>query len=262
MYQVTFLNRGFLDINPFEYGEEKCEKNHEYGPNYRNNYLIHYVISGEGIFEHGGKTYNLSKGDCFFIKPNEIVHYKADEKNPWHYTWIGFSAHKKLHKKLDRDVIYDCGFESVFDEMRKILDMERGKEDYLCGCIWKLLSLIKTDEESAFDYVEQAKAYINAEYSHDLKIHELSRYLNLDRTYFSALFKQKTGKSPQQYLIETRLSRAAELITKFNFSPTVAASSVGYSDLFSFSRMFKRHFGVSPSEYKKQYREHSLFSCE
>ncbi len=254
MATQLFLNRGFSDVNVLEFGEAECAPNHEYGPNYRSYFLIHYVVSGKGVFECDGRCFSLSAGDAFIIKPNKIVHYKADEKEPWHYIWIGFTAQIKLHDKLDTPKVREEGLRDVFFSMRSVYDMQEGKEDFLCSCVWKIISLLKEKEKpKSLDYVERAKAYMEAGYSDKIKISELSKSLNLERTYFSALFKEKTGKSPQVYLNELRLSRGAELITRYGLSPTEAASAVGYSDLFAFSRMFKRHYGISPTEYKQNY---------
>ena len=82
-----------------------------------------------------------------------------------------------------------------------------------------------------------------------ITVEEIAKKLNLDRTYFSTLFKRKTGVSPKQYLLDYRMSIAASLILKNDITVSVAAYSVGYSDIFTFSKMFKKHFGVSPKEY-------------
>ena len=87
---------------------------------------------------------------------------------------------------------------------------------------------------------------------YNITISELAQRLNLDRTYFSVIFKEKIGISPKQYLLNYRMNTAASLIAQGNISISVAAYSVGYSDLYVFSKMFKRHFGVSPTAYMKQ----------
>jgi AraC-like DNA-binding protein len=85
----------------------------------------------------------------------------------------------------------------------------------------------------------------------DISVEEIANRLNLDRTYFSVIFKKKVGISPKQYLLKYRMNIATTLLAD-NLSVSVVARSVGYSDLYIFSKMFKRHFGVSPTEYLKQ----------
>ena len=84
---------------------------------------------------------------------------------------------------------------------------------------------------------------------------DIAAKLNISYGYFEQLFKSETGTTPKKYLNVLRLRKAVQLITRRNFSVTVAAASVGYADVFAFSRAFKNHYGVSPSEYKKAYLE-------
>ena len=85
-----------------------------------------------------------------------------------------------------------------------------------------------------------------------LTVEGIARKLNIDRSYFSNLFKKKMGVSPQRYITELRLNKAAELMTAYGQTPLVAACSVGYQDLFAFSKIFKSRFGFSPREYVKR----------
>ena len=78
--------------------------------------------------------------------------------------------------------------------------------------------------------------------------------LNLNRSYFSELFREQMGVPPQTYLINLRLEKAAELLTVYGETPATAGVSVGYPDIYHFSKIFKRHFGLSPRQYQQLYR--------
>ena len=94
---------------------------------------------------------------------------------------------------------------------------------------------------------------MNVEYVNEITIQQVAEKVNLDRSYFSTLFKAAMGISPQAYLINLRLEKAAELITIYGESPTTAGISVGYPDLYHFSKIFKQHFGCSPRAYHEKY---------
>ena len=97
----------------------------------------------------------------------------------------------------------------------------------------------------------KAKAYIDANYVNPITVETLADSLEINRSYFSTTFKREIGKSPQQYLVDVRLSKAAELMTEQGYSASAAALSSGYTDIFNFSKMFKRKYGLSPTAYAK-----------
>ena len=74
-------------------------------------------------------------------------------------------------------------------------------------------------------------------------------------SYFSAQFKQHTGKTFVEYLTDVRLEQAKELLSFHDMKTYEIAESVGYSDPQYFSVIFKRHVGVSPKQYRASQKE-------
>jgi AraC-like DNA-binding protein len=85
-----------------------------------------------------------------------------------------------------------------------------------------------------------------------LTVSELANKLNLERSYFTALFTRKLGLSPKEYLTDIRMKQAAMLLLQYDYNITVTALSVGYSDVYNFSKMFKKYYLMSPKEYIKK----------
>ena len=121
--------------------------------------------------------------------------------------------------------------------------------DELFQYIWEFFSKLLENEAKTKGYIDRALDCIHNEYMNDISVEQIAQRLNLSRTYFSTIFKDKMLISPKQYLINYRMSIAASLLVKDEKNVSIAASSVGYNDIFTFSKMFKRHFGVSPQEY-------------
>ncbi len=87
---LEFLRKNSVELYLAYCGREICEAGHTYGPAVRQEYLLHYVISGKGTFTADGKTTELGAHDAFLIMPEETTVYRADAKEPWSYVWAGF----------------------------------------------------------------------------------------------------------------------------------------------------------------------------
>ena len=87
----------------------------------------------------------------------------------------------------------------------------------------------------------------------DITVKQIADFLNLNRVYFSTLFKERVGISPKQYLLNYRMHIATLMLSNNNASISVIANSVGYSDIYNFSKMFKQHYGVSPKKYTQHF---------
>lgn len=246
-------NRNLRDVNPLECGEEDCQPNYQVGPMAREYYLLHYVYSGKGVMRVQGKTYNVEKGQIFIIHPHDIVLYEADGAEPWHYSWIGFQSHVELPKALSGYVLDLPQAEHLFRAMKDCDQTAMDKEYFLCGKIYELLALLgrsgtPTKSKTA-EHMLQAKNYIDTNYIAQITVEQIADQLHINRCYFSTAFKKHIGKSPQQYLMDVRLQKAADLIANYGYTVSAAALSVGYADIFNFSKMFKRKYGLSPTAY-------------
>ena len=247
------VNQGYEGLNPMQFGYEYCEPSHSFGPAVRNYWLLHYVVSGCGMFRIGGKTYNIKAGDMFTIPPNIETYYEADATDPWHYIWVGFTTdgplpailHSKMHLPEAK---------SLFLKMQRCKDFEAGKSAYLTARLWELMALILERDKGEVDYIEKAISCIKSEYMNGITVAEIAQRLNLDRSYFTTCFKKRLGVSPQEYLLKFRLETAKQLMLEQGETPTTAANSVGYSDIYNFSRMFKRKYGLSPRAYIEKHR--------
>ena len=247
-YHEFITDRGYKGFNPCEYGFEDCRPSHHFGPVIRPNWLFHYIVSGFGIFQINGKTYNLGPGQMFIIPPGVTTYYEADRIKPWIYTWIGFVAENELPVCLP-DVVTEPEIGEIFESMKQCSKMENGKEAFLSGKIWELFGKLLEQTKPTDDLVDISINYMKNNYHNKISIADIADKIGFDRSYFSTAFKKKNGISPQHYLMKLRMEKAASLMIKSGVKPSVAAVSVGYDDLFVFSKAFKKHFGLSPRDY-------------
>ena len=256
------INKDYKEINPTVCGCEECEAGHFYGPAVRSYWLLHFVVSGKGVFKTLRGEYTLEKNDVFVIRPYEVTYYEADSENPWEYYWIGFSSSIALPAKLtESDTLYAPFLAELFRDMINAEDVSaggRGFESFLCAKIWEIISRLEMLEDHhsplADGYVRTAVNIMKNEYQSGVSVEDIAHRLHLNRSHFSTTFKRVMGRSPREYLISLRMKKAAEWLRGGGISVSVTAASVGYPDVFTFSRAFKNYYGVSPTEYVKTKR--------
>ena len=94
--------------------------------------------------------------------------------------------------------------------------------------------------------------YIIQNYSSNITVKNVAKFVGFERKYFCRIFTQKTGIPPSRYIINTRMNAAAELIKSTDLSVSEIAYSVGYNDLSTFSKSFKQVYKKSPLKYAKE----------
>lgn len=101
--------------------------------------------------------------------------------------------------------------------------------------------------------VEQIANYFEDHYAEKISLDQIAENMYLSPFYVSKIFKSETGVAPIRYLINIRLEKAMELLEGgCEGSIQDVAASVGYEDAYHFSKLFKKHFGISPSQARKK----------
>jgi AraC-like DNA-binding protein len=255
------------DMNMYSCGIEDCKSGYFWGPAVRDHYIIHYVLGGQGTYTVNGVTYNLRENDGFLICPNTIVYYQADIERPWSYGWVGFNGFKALtylkQAGLDNDnpvFRYECDdfLRNKLMEMIGTKQLSRGKEIRLLGLLYEFLSqLVETAQTDLNEgsnnkeaYVKKALEYISMNYSRKISVSQIAKSVGLDRSYLYSLFMEYLKTSPQEYLINFRIEKSCELMHANLLSIGDIARSVGYDDPLTFSKVFRKLKGVSPSKFR------------
>ncbi|WP_141505177.1 AraC family transcriptional regulator [Paenibacillus luteus] len=105
------------------------------------------------------------------------------------------------------------------------------------------------------DLVAQAIRYMDAHYQEGLTLELIAETLNYSPRHLSMRFKEQTGESPIHYLIQVRVREAARLLLGTDAALQEIAQTVGYSDVYYFSRIFKKYTGLSPVRFQKVERQ-------
>lgn len=248
-----FDDKRLPGLSPVCCGTEQCAPGFSVGCT-RPYWMLHFVVSGKGSFSTGGVTYDVMPSQIFVVRPHRPHVYTADKAEPWHYIWLNFYCDMELPALLDADVLTAPSLGSLFADCLDAAREEPGAREAVTSMLWALFAaLIRMQAAHGTrqnPYVTAAKRYIEENYAKPIRVSDIARALNLERSYFSTVFRRETGTSPKQYLAEVRMEHAAHLLSVDGESVAAAAAHAGYGDCMNFSRRFKAHFGVPPSKYR------------
>lgn len=270
-----FPNQNFVDLGLFQFGWERCTPAHSFGPAARNHYLFHYILSGTGTLmadDSKGvtQTYSIKSMQGFMIFPNQITTYVADKQLPWEYVWLEFDGLRvkslldTIGLSLDKPV-YHARNKSLREDMaNEMLYISRHKDAspfHLIGHLYLFLDyLLRSAADEQLEhgsklrefYIHEALTYIEHNFQNEITIEDIAGVCGLNRTYFGKIFKEALGKTPQEFLLNYRMLKAAELLKLTSLSIGDVGLAVGYANQMHFSRAFKNNYGISPREWRYQ----------
>lgn len=259
-----------IDLNVLFFGMEKCKPEHTWGPGLRDAYILHYIHQGRGVFRTKEASFELKAGQGFVIMPEMLVHYNAHEADPWVYSWIGFrgvNARPMLQRagiNMEQPLFEapDGSYlENFYEELKSAYDT-RGSDVHSQSVLYRILADLirfspvtrheRRPSASREEYILKSITFIESSYSQKISVLEIARSVGLDRTYLSGLFKDRFGVSLQAFLLEYRMNRAVELLQNPELSVSDISRSVGYTDPFLFSKMFKKFSGLAPNVFRNK----------
>ena len=269
----VFQSSSFMDMNLFQFGLEACEPGHSFGPASRNHYLFHYVLSGCGkMMTDDGRSYNIRTGEGFLITPGCVTTYVADHRLPWTYMWLEFDGMRTkealaIAGLTKENPVYHARFgtfrETMANEMLHIIRNKDESQYHLIGHLYLFMdSLVRSLAAPSYAggdklrdfYVNEAISYIERNFQNNITVEDIASNAGLNRSYFGKLFRDTVGQSPQQFLMQYRMIRAADLLRLTDFSIKDVGNAVGYDDQLRFSRAFKNYHGMSPREWRGRHQ--------
>ena len=242
---------------------------------------IGYVLSGEGTYSAGDNLYDIKSGDVFIFASNELhtityigekgLHLLNLQFDP-RYLW-GNSTDSLSEESINLCFSHNQDFENRIpaEKAKKLSayileirnEFENGEIEYKLN-VKSLLNLILITLIRDFDYTKKSTplsrdrlrsirkvvAYIDQNLSEDLSLKVLSDIAGVTPNYFSALFHSVSGITLWEYINSKRIDKAIHLIAEKELSMLEIANECGFNNTANFNKIFKRHTGMTPREYR------------
>lgn len=233
--------------------------NHNIGSTRHNrpSWAIIIKYEGETVYTVGGKEY-ISNINNITIIPKGCT-----------YAWKCIKAGRYFVAEFDCETVSREIFSfpvkngEAFLNILKKMEHRRTMKDASCHLdelsdLYSVISmLVKTKDQqylpsSNFEKLLPVTDYIAKNYYKNICNEDLAKIAGISTVYFRKLFKNAYGISPISYIQSIKIKRAKEMLESDYSSITDIAYSLGYSNIYDFSRSFKKQVGLSPSQYEKQ----------
>ena len=258
------------DVHLYEIGNYSCEPGYSYGPIIRSRGIMHYVMSGKGILKMEKKVYEIHGGQIFYIPAGISAYYAADQDTPWSYRWLhigGTELHSVLRDiGLDEnnpvlDVTSKSDTNSTFETLINDIFENYERQYYCIGKVYEIMDYLKkehghsdseTSDNLQLQYVRTVIKYIQLKFSEQIHMDDIAHTCGLNRSYLTRLFHEATGYTVKGYLLSYRMKAAQKMLKESDYPIQYIGSAVGYTDIFTFSKAFKKYSGLTPSEYRSK----------
>lgn len=237
----------------------------EYVSKFKDTYILYFVSSGNINIKINNDILSVKDGESFFVFPFTTVSLINPDDSYSCIKWVELKGFEvalvvsmiNVSKKtpiLGRMPIENL---SEYFDIGELSDMPAD----VCRLNGKIMILLSfyleyfpANNVCGMSYVDMAKIYIEKNYSnHSLSVGDIANYIKIDRTYLYRLFKSEANISVIDYITQCRMNKALDLLKDSTPSIKEVAVSVGFSDQMYFSRIFKKYFNKTPSEYRNSF---------
>lgn len=239
-------------------------------PHYHVLFEIYFLLDGECTYFIDNKTYQVHAGDLVLI-PRDTIHRTQYPLNIKYSRMLincsDYFIPESVYKEMDNllyiyrnNEISDKIFEILSEIKKDYYSPDQYSIDFIQGLMNNLFILIArypneiSNTSAKNEYIENAVNYIRNNFSSRITLNDVAEVCAITPEHLSRIFKKETGFGFVEYLTFIRLQHAEYLIKTKKMSITEVSHRCGFEDSNYFSYTFKKKYGISPREMKKQER--------
>jgi AraC-like DNA-binding protein len=227
--------------------------------------VLQFTLSGLGEFESPGRRQRLDPGSAFaVVVPGDHVYRLPPESDQWDHFWF-ITSHAWVVERVRTiggagGLVLACDDQaleqavSLFERAcigRFLDDIEWEMEVLrLIGVLERLARTRRSSETTASGLLEAARQYVLDAMPRSAGVEALATALGMSRSAFSHHFRRETGQTPAAFMTEVRLAEVCRLLRSSREPLKVIAGQTGFADANHLCKVFRRHHGISPGEFR------------
>ena len=230
-------------------------------------HLLLYTLDGCGLLDTAGQTMRLHPAQAVFFDCRPHQFYRPGPEG-WTFRWLhatgtGCTAFaKRIHPQHpDALPVRDpAAFSRLFDDLFSVLRKPSVDLDVEANlAVTRMLTelaLSRSPMRNAGEGrhrgdVAQAVAFIERHWREKIDAGDILSPAHISPFHFTRLFKEQTGRSPYEYLIQHRLNMAVRDLLQTDGTIAEIAVNNGFGDATQFIRRFRRHYGTTPATFRR-----------
>lgn len=256
-------------------GIMQCEKGNNLDvtlnrPEGMKGYMLLFTIFGRGQVFDGKQSFVVKRGQLLLFEPHSLQHYARQEDcQSWHYKWVYFypkpiwlkwlnwtNKQQGIGQILIEDPQYFHEISQLFSQIEWEAKSQNPYKNEMTASLleYLLMKCISAEQRHIHTIVDSRILTVCDIITRDLtqnsSVAELAAQVYLSESRLSHLFKQSLGISLLQWREQQRITEAKKLLYFSNLSIHKIAKSLGYEDTLYFSKIFKKHTALSPTQFR------------
>ena len=227
-------------------------------------YIIGVALDGCAEYMIDDQTYVVKRGGLVFLSPGTVRAARSLAEDPWHFITIGcqlrFPDPETPAMFRELPAYFQQAPEGLLLKCKELAHIWNGHQrsgalmakSLIFGLYYDLLQYWDSQQFNSAHYhrIKKAQEYIHHNYSRQLQQKELAELCGYSESHFRRLFHAITGMSCSKYIISVKIGAAKNLLLSGTANVSEAAELTGFSDIYYFSRLFKKITGYPPSHFK------------
>ena len=243
-------------------GITRCKPGYKIVREISKEYIFEYIITGNGLFQTENQVFHPGPDDLYIAHMGSTHCYQTSPNNCWTKVWFNFQGTlvpelMKLYHLEDVYYVHQSGLRELFEEslftIRNHLENTHELATLIAHkLIYRISQIVYAETPISNPIARELKKWIEDHVAGVIRLEELSQHFGYSESQLIRIFSQEYQETPYQYFLKKKLDLAFLMLRNTQKTIKDIAYELQFTDPYYFSGLFKRKFGSSPRQARRQ----------